>query len=68
MPINFKWVGLIKLILPNSKIIHCIRNSHDNCFSIYKNYFANKDLNYAYDLGEISSFYILSFSNVGEIG
>ncbi len=61
MPINFKWVGLIKLILPNSKIIHCIRNSHDNCFSIYKNYFANKDLNYAYDLGEISSFYILYY-------
>ena len=59
MPINFKWVGLIKLILPNSKIIHCIRNSHDNCFSIYKNYFANKDLNYAYDLGDITSFYIL---------
>ena len=59
MPINFKWIGLIKLILPNSKIIHCTRNSHDNCFSIYKNFFANKELNYAYDLKEISSFYIL---------
>jgi len=59
MPINFKWIGLIKLILPNSKIIHCIRNSHDNCFSIYKNYFANKELNYAYDLEDISTFYNL---------
>ena len=43
LPINFKWIGLIKLILPNSKIIHCTRNSRDNCFSIYKNYFVNVD-------------------------
>ena len=26
LPINFKWIGIIKLILPNSKIIHCVRN------------------------------------------
>jgi len=39
LPINFKWIGLIKLILPNSKIVHCVRNPRDNCISIFKNYF-----------------------------
>ena len=29
-PLNFIWVGIIKILLPNSKIIHCKRNSKDN--------------------------------------
>jgi hypothetical protein len=59
LPINFKWIGLIKLILPNSTIVHCVRNSKDNCLSIFKNYFANKSLNFAYNLDEITDFYNL---------
>ena len=61
LPINFKWIGFIKLILPNSKIIHCVRNSKDTCLSIFKNYFANPELNFAYNLNEISEFYNLYF-------
>ena len=59
LPINFKWIGFIKLILPNSKIIHCVRNPRDNCLSIFKNYFVNPKLNFAYNLKEISDFYVL---------
>ena len=59
LPINFKWIGFIKLALPKAKIIHCVRNSKDTCLSIYKNYFVNKKLNYAYDLTELSEFYNL---------
>jgi len=59
LPINFKLIGFIKLALPNSKIIHCVRNAKDNCFSIFKNYFVNKNLNYAYNLDEIINYYIL---------
>lgn len=59
LPINFKWIGLIKLILPNSIIIHCVRNSKDNCLSIFKNFFANKSLNFAYKLDEITDYYYL---------
>lgn len=59
LPINFKLIGFIKLILPNSKIIHCIRNPKDNCFSIFKNYFVNKNLNYAYNLNEITGYFNL---------
>jgi len=63
LPINFKWLGFIKLILPNSKIIHCIRNFEDNCFSIYKNYFSSPNINFAYDMEEIIKFYKL-YSNI----
>lgn len=59
LPINFKWIGFIKLILPNSKIIHCVRNSRDTCLSIYKNFFTSTELNYAYDLEELVDFYNL---------
>ena len=63
LPINFKWIGLIKLILPNSKIIHCNRNSKDVCFSIFKNYFVSDKLKYAYSLKELTEFYKL-YSNL----
>ena len=59
LPINFKWIGFIKLVLPNSKIIHCTRNPKDICISIYKNYFTNAELNYAYDFEELVNFYNL---------
>ena len=61
LPINFKWIGFIKMILPNSKIIHCKRNSKDTCISIYKNFFTNPELNYAYHLDELVDFYNLYF-------
>jgi len=61
LPINFKWIGLIKLILPNSKIIHCRRNAKDTCLSIFKNYFVNPKLNFAYDLRELSDYYKLYY-------
>jgi len=58
---NFMWIGLIKLILPNAKIVNCKRNSNDVCFSIFKNYFTNSELNYAYDVNEIVEYYNLYF-------
>ena len=59
LPINFFWIGLIKLILPKSKIIHCFRDSKDNCFSIYKNHFPKGTINYSYDLNYIVEYYNL---------
>ena len=55
-------IGFIKLILPNSKIIHCYRNSKDNCFSIYKNHFTSGLVHFAYDLNEIVEYYKLYFN------
>ena len=59
LPINFFWIGMIKLILPNSKIIHCFRDPKDNCFSIYKNHFPKGKINYSYDLESIVEYYNL---------
>ena len=36
-PLNFRWIGFIKNIFPNAKIIHCNRDPKNNCFSIFKN-------------------------------
>ena len=57
LPTNFLYVGFIKLILPKSKIIHCYRNSRDNCLSIFKNQFGSKKIKFAYDMKEIVSYY-----------
>jgi Tfp pilus assembly protein PilF len=59
LPFNFFWIGLIKLILPKSKIIHCFRDPKDNCFSIYKNHFQKGTINYSYDLNNIVEYYNL---------
>jgi tetratricopeptide (TPR) repeat protein len=59
MPGNFQWIGMIKLMIPNAKVIHCRRNPMDTCLSIFKNYFSMEGLPYAYDLGQLGSYYRL---------
>ena len=59
LPINFRLIGMIRLMLPNAKIIHCRRDKRDTCLSIFKNYFASDRHYYAYDLGELGQYYNL---------
>lgn len=40
MPHNFRYLGLITMLFPNAKIIHCQRDPMDTCFSIYKQLFS----------------------------
>jgi len=56
-PFNFKFIGLIKLILPNAKIIQCERNSIDNCLSIYKSNIASAASNFKYDFKQLAEYY-----------
>ena len=58
LPKNFINIGLIKLSLPNARIIHCERNPLDTCFSCYKTFFTEGN-HYCYSLEELGSFYIL---------
>ena len=58
-PFNFKWIGLIKKIIPNSKIIHCRRDAMDICWSNYKNFFSSIKMNYANNFKNIAAFYNL---------
>ena len=57
MPDNYFFIGIIKLALPNAKVIHCKRNPADNCLSLFKSYFPDRGHNYAYDLVELGRYY-----------
>lgn len=56
-PNNFFYVGLIRLILPNARIINARRHPMDSCFGSYKQLFA-KGQPFTYDLTEIGEYYI----------
>ena len=56
MPNNFPHIGLIKMILPNAKIIDARRNPLDGCFSCFKQYFA-KGQHFTYDLDDVARYY-----------
>jgi tetratricopeptide (TPR) repeat protein len=56
MPNNFAHVGLIHLMLPNSKIIDARRHPLGCCLSCFKQHFA-RGQNFTYDLAEIGRYY-----------
>jgi tetratricopeptide (TPR) repeat protein len=56
MPSNYRFVGLIRLLLPNAKIIHMRRHPADTCLSCYTKLFAESQ-NHTYDLTELGRSY-----------
>lgn len=56
MPNNFVHIGLIRLILPNAKIIDARRHPLACCFSGYKQHFAHGQ-NFSYGLERIGRYY-----------
>ena len=42
---------------PNSKILHCQRNSKDNCLSLFKNSFASSMMNWSNSPRDIANYY-----------
>jgi tetratricopeptide (TPR) repeat protein len=56
MPNNFRHIGLIKLILPNAKVIDARRNPLDCCFSGFKQLFAEGQ-EFSYSLTDIGLYY-----------
>ena len=55
-PLNFRWIGFIKILFPNSKIIHCKRDLKDTTLSIYKNVFDGGSLPWSYDQENLIQF------------
>ena len=55
-PDNFLYIGLIKSLFPDAKIVHTTRDPLDNCLAIY---FLHLDLglSYATDLMDIGHYY-----------
>ncbi|MDB3949288.1 sulfotransferase [Candidatus Pelagibacter sp.] len=54
-PLNFLWIGFIKILFPMAKIIHIKRNSKDTCYSCFKQLFEN--INFADDQDDLAQFY-----------
>lgn len=56
MLFNFCYLALIKISLPNAKIICCRRDYRDIFFSIYKNFFSEAKMGFSFDRKELLNF------------
>lgn len=56
MPMNFLYVGLISLALPNAKIVHVHRDPMDSCYAMYKMLFKGA-YPYSYSLDDLADYY-----------
>jgi tetratricopeptide (TPR) repeat protein len=55
---NFLYAGLISIMLPGARMIHCRRDPIDTCLSCYSLNFAHGH-EFAYDLAELGHYYTL---------
>ncbi len=56
LPNNWSYLGFIRMILPNAKIIDARRHPLDCCFSNYRQHFA-KGQAFSYDLSHMGQYY-----------
>jgi tetratricopeptide (TPR) repeat protein len=54
-PLNFMWIGFIKILFPNARVIHMTRNIKDNYFSLFKNSF-DGNVGWSYDKDDLLNF------------
>ncbi len=57
-PLNFMHAGLIRLILPNARIIHTVRDPVETCMSCFSKLFRT-GMNFSYSLAELGRYYRL---------
>ena len=55
-PLNFRWLGLVQLLFPECRVIHCVRDPLDTCLSCYMTDF-NVGNDFAQDLTHLGLFY-----------
>jgi Flp pilus assembly protein TadD len=58
LPGNFMFIGLIHLMFPAARIIHCRRDPVDTCLSNYQRLFSS-EVPYSYDLVELGQYHRL---------
>lgn len=57
MPFNMMMIGLIRIALPNAKIIHCVRDARDTCLSVFKQNFTTGNYRFAYQQKTVAQFH-----------
>lgn len=55
-PLNYLNVGLISLLHPRARVVHCIRNPADTCVSIYSHHIVGQH-SFPNDLGELGAWH-----------
>jgi tetratricopeptide (TPR) repeat protein len=58
LPINFLNLGMIELLFPGARVVHCARNPMDTCLSCYFQLFTHAN-EFSYDLENLGHFYAL---------
>lgn len=58
-PLNFLAIGIIKILIPNSKIIYCKRNMNDNLLSMFQQFFHSYSFDFSYDFKSLKKYYDL---------
>lgn len=59
MPFNMMMIGLIRMALPNAKVVHCVRDAKDTCLSILKQNFTTGNYRFAYNQKTVAQFHNL---------
>ncbi len=57
LPSNFRYVGYIRLALPNARIIRSLRPRPEHIIAIYEKYFTSTGYEWSNDLDELSAYY-----------
>jgi len=57
-PLNFLHLGLIAMLFPAARVVHCVRDAADTCLSCYFQDFEQGHA-FAYDLRDLGAFYRL---------
>lgn len=55
---NFAWIGLIKAVLPNAKIIDCRRSPLANGLACYSSFLSEPGLEFTCDLEDLGHFFV----------
>lgn len=54
---NFEHLGLIALLFPQARVIHCMRDPLDTCLSCYFMHFRSESMSQTYDLTDLGIYY-----------
>lgn len=57
-PMNFLYLGLVAIMFPRARFIHCYRDAMDQCMSIYRQMLTEPHA-YANDLRDLGGYYLL---------
>ena len=55
-PLNFRHLGLIELLFPAARVVHCVRDSLDTAISCYFQNFSNPDMAFSFALENIGAY------------